>query len=135
YYVVVEGPSARDVDFTVSIELLPPTPPPTGDTCSDPIDVTPGTTHTGSFLDFQDDLDVSCGFRYRDVVHRFSLDEASDVTILLEGSAFPNMSLRTTCEDGASQLLCPSGNPARARLRGLGAGTYYVIAESSSGSG
>ncbi|MCZ7683287.1 MAG: hypothetical protein M5U28_32605 [Sandaracinaceae bacterium] len=45
------------------------------------------------------------------------------------------MALRTTCDSATSQLVCVTGDPARARLRGLGAGTYYVIAESSSGSG
>lgn len=133
YYLVVEGPSTREVDFDLNVELLPPSPPPAGDLCSDPIELTPGTYHIGSFLDFQDDVDISCGFRYREAVHSFTIDEASDVTILLEGTASTSMSLRTACEDGASQLICAVGNPSRARLRGLAAGTYYVIAESPSG--
>lgn len=134
YFVVVEGPSYRDVDFMLTVELLTPSDPPAGDLCSDPIPLTVGTAYTGSFLDMQDDIDVSCGFRYRDVAHSFTLPSASDVTIELDGGTFANMSLRGTCDDGASQLICVSGDPARTRLRGLGAGTYYVIAESSSGS-
>ncbi len=132
YYVIVEGPSFRDVEFTVTIELLPPGPPPQGDLCSDPIALTVGTTYTGTLIDKADDVDVSCGFRYRDAVHTFTLPSPSDVTIELDGSTFSNMSLRTACGDGATQLNCASGDPARVRLRGLGAGTYYVITESSS---
>ncbi len=135
YFLILEGPSYRDVDFTLTVDFLPPTAPPTGDLCSDPLPLVAGTTYTGTFIDKQDDVEVSCGFRYRDAIHTFTLDAASDVTLELDGGSFANMALRTTCDSATSQLVCVTGDPARARLRGLGAGTYYVIAESSSGSG
>ena len=130
YIVVVEGPSWADVDFTLDVRFHPPSPPPPGDTCASPLPVTLGTPVAGTLLDKQDDLDVSCGFRYRDVVHTFTLDADSDVTVELDAGVFANMSIRRSCE-GPAEVRCASGSPPRARLRNMTAGTYYVIAESS----
>ena len=134
YIVMVEGPSWADVDFTLDVRFLPPTPPPPGDTCASPLPVTVGTPAVGTLIDKQDDIDVSCGFRYRDVVHSFTLDAASDVTVELDAGVFGNMSIRSTCE-GPAEVRCVSGSPSRARLRNMAAGTYYVIAEASRASG
>ncbi len=132
YYVIVEGPTFAEVDFDVSIEITAPTPPAMGDLCSSPIPLTLGTRTTGSLGVMEDDIDTSCGFRYRDIVYSFTLDDRSDVTIDIDGGgSFLNASVRPTCADGATQLRCTSGAPIRQRLRDLGAGTYFVIVESA----
>jgi len=135
YFVIVEGPTFRDVDFTLDVAFGPPTPPAAGDTCGNPIVLVDGTPAMGTFLDKQNDIDVSCGFRYRDAVYEFTLTEARDVLLELDAGSFANASIRPTCDDGATQIRCTSGNPVRQRIRNLAAGTYYVIAESSRGGG
>jgi len=136
YSLVVEGPSFREVDFNLSVSLEAPTPVPQGDACADPLPLTVGTPELGTLGDKEDDLDTSCGFFYRDAVYRFDLAARSDVTLEVDGAgSFVNVSVRPTCVDGASQVRCVSGNPARARLRDLPAGTYYAIVESSRPSG
>jgi hypothetical protein len=135
YFLVVEGPSFADPDFTLDVAFLAPTPPPLGDSCASPIALTPGSMVTGTLTDKQNDHDVSCGFRYRDAVYSFTLSEASDVTVQLDAGGFANMSLRPTCTDSATQIRCTSGSPARQRIRNLAAGTYYLIVEASSPSG
>ncbi|HJL19259.1 MAG TPA: putative metal-binding motif-containing protein [Sandaracinaceae bacterium LLY-WYZ-13_1] len=137
YYVVVEGPSFRDEDFTLDVQILDPTPPADGDTCDNPIELTSGTPATGMLVDKENDEAVSCGFRYRDAIYSFTLSEASDVLLELDAGAFSNMAVRSTCDDGSSgsQLICRSGDPVLQRLRNLSAGTYYVLVESRTASG
>ncbi len=133
HYLVVEGPSYVEVDFTLSVEVLPASPPPMGDRCDAPIPLVPGTPYSGTLLDKQHDYEVSCGFHYRDAVHVLTLTEAADVTIDLDGgTSYMNLAVRTDCDADVGQLRCDAGSPARARLRGLAAGTYYLIVESSS---
>jgi hypothetical protein len=130
YYLIVEGPTYVAPDVRVSVQLLEPTTPPVGDTCADPIALTLGATYTGTLIDKQDDLEVSCGFRYRDAVHRITLDAPSDLLVELTAGTFANVSVRPTCEGSFTELRCTSGGPARARLRNVAAGTYWIIAES-----
>jgi len=136
YYIVVEGPGYREVDFTLDVAFSDPTPPPVGDTCASPIALTLGTTTIGTLADKEDDIATSCGFYYRDAVYSFTLASTSDVSVVVDGAGrFMNTSVRSACADGASQIRCVSGFPARARIRALAAGTYYVIVESPSGGG
>jgi len=136
YFLVVEGPSFRDADYTLDVAFEAPTPPAPGDTCDNPIVIpSDGTMTMGTFVGMENDIDVSCGFRYRDAVYEFTITEDADVTVNLDAGMFANMSTRPTCLDSATQIRCTSGNPARQRIRNLAAGTYYVVAESSRGSG
>lgn len=136
YFIIVEGPTFRPVDFTLDVMFLPPTPPAAGDSCSNAISLTPdGTVVSGTFADKENDHAVSCGSRNNDAVYSFTLTSTSDVTIDLDVGGFANFSLRTTCDDSSTQLRCSTGNPVRERVRGLPAGTYYIIAESFRGTG
>ncbi|NIS28973.1 MAG: hypothetical protein GWO04_02970 [Actinobacteria bacterium] len=90
----------------------------------------------GTLSDKEDDIDVSCGFFYRDTVYSFTTTERRDVTVTVDGGGtFMYVAVQGTCGDDATQLRCTSGNPSRARLRDLAAGTYYVIVESFRGTG
>ena len=135
YFVSLESVSAREVSATLDVRFLPPTEPPAGDECRSaiPIPITRGvpSTATGTLVGRQDDVDISCGFFYRDAVYSFEVTERSDVTVTVDGSGtFMFASLRETCEDDATQLRCRSGNPSRSRVRNLLPGTYFVIVES-----
>jgi hypothetical protein len=133
HYLVLEGPSYVEVDFTLSVEVLGASPPVLGDRCDAPIPITPGVTYAGTLLDKQHDYEVSCGYHYRDAIHTFTLATAADVTIDLDGGGtYMNLAVRSTCDAEGTQLRCDAGSPARARMRGLAAGTYFVIVEGSS---
>lgn len=132
YFLVVEGPSWEEVDFTIDVRLLPPTSAPPGDTCSEPLLLPIGSTVTGSFGAMEADIGLSCGFYDRDVVYEFSLDEDSDVTVELETSGRRALAVGTSC--GASgHLHCSTASPSRAHFFNLAAGTYYVVAEGRGG--
>lgn len=132
YFLILEGPSFAEVDFTLQVDFLDPTPPLAGDLCSNAIPLPLGVATPGSLMDREDDLDTSCGFRYRDIVYSFTLGARRDVTIDVNGgTTFMNASVRPTCSDGATQLRCSNGGPLRMRLRDLAAGTYFVIVEAS----
>lgn len=135
YTVIVEGPSFREVDFTLDVRFEAPTAAPDGDTCGNAIALALGDVTLGSLADKQDDHQTSCGFFYRDAVYSFEITERSDVTVEVDGGSFSNVSVRTDCADETSQLRCTSGRPARGRLRDLPPGTYYLIVESFSGMG
>lgn len=136
YFVIAEGPSGREVDFDLDVSFLPPTPTPPGDTCADPIPLALGRNTLGTLADKEDDHDISCGFNYRDAVYSFTIPDRSDVTIVVDGGGtFMRAAVRASCDDMATRLRCVTGLPARARLRDLPAGTYYVIAEAFRGSG
>jgi hypothetical protein len=133
YYVIVEGPPSSEPDFSLSVEILPPTPRQPGDTCTDPIPLTIGTTYSGTLAAMEHDLDVSCGYFYREAVHEFTLTEAADVAITVDGGTnYMAVSVRpTACTASGSQLRCSNGTRPRTRLRGLPAGTYWVVVESA----
>ncbi|NIR39352.1 MAG: hypothetical protein GWO22_26335, partial [Actinobacteria bacterium] len=72
YFVLVEGSSSRETDFILDVTFEAPTPPPAGDLCSNAIPIAPGATVTGTLADKQDDIDLSCGFNYRDIVYELT---------------------------------------------------------------
>ena len=132
----MEGASGLEVDYRLEVSFAAPTPPPAGDVCADPIVLTPGERYVGTLLDKEDDLSTSCGFSYRDAVHRFTLREPSDVLLTADGGdGYVALSVRTDCPAESSELRCDSGSPATTRLRSLPAGDYYVVVESSRASG
>lgn len=136
YYIIVEGPTFRPADFTLDVQILPPSPPPPGDVCSTAISITPdGTPVTGTFTGFQDDLAVSCGLGGDDVVYTFQLTATSDVFIEYDGPAISAMSLRTNCMSGTGDLRCVRADPVLTRVRNLPVGTYYLVLDSTVGGG
>ena len=137
YYIIAEGPSYREVEYTLEVRFNPPSPPPPGDSCSSPIPLPLDTMTLGSLADKQDDHSLACsGSSYRDAVYAFTLTERRDVTVTVNGgTTFMYASVRAACADSAMQLRCASGNPSRSTIRDLPAGTYYVLVESYRGTG
>ncbi len=131
YFLWVESASSQEVTYRLDVGFSDPTPPPPGDTCDDPIVLTPGEPFVGTLSDKQDDLSTSCGFAYREAVHRFSLTETRDVLLTADaGGSFVNLSVRPDCTSEASALRCESGSPATVSLRSLPPGDYFVLLES-----
>lgn len=131
YFIVLEGPASRPVDFTLDVAFSAATVPTAGDTCADAIPLISGTPATGTFADAENDLEVSCGLHYRDLVYQFDLPVASDVLLDLDADSRAALSLRTNCTDPGSQLSCTAGDPVRRRFYNLAAGSYFVVAENT----
>jgi hypothetical protein len=132
YIIAIEGPSWVEVDYTLNVVFEAPSDPIAGDLCSSAIRLTPGTTYTGTLVGAEDDLTIECTFRTPDVVHQFSLASDADVTIDVDGGrSYLSAAVTTACPipTGGRSLFCGSGLPARARLRDLAAGEYYLIVE------
>ena len=134
YSVIVEGSPAREVDFDLSVRVSPPTPPPDGETCDSPLTLPLNAMVSGTLVGRQDDHPTVCGFSYRDVVYRFSLTEASDITVIVDGQGTAmRVSTRAVCDDLGSRVRCEAGAPARSRIRNLAPGDYFLIVEAFDG--
>jgi hypothetical protein len=142
YYLVVESSPSREVDFSLDIAFLDPTPAPPGDGCGNPLPVTLGALEPGSLAQRQDLIAVECGCRpeesstgcrsfLEDVVYEVQLDQPGDLGILINGGASPmSFDVRAVCGESASQLTCGNATLAPRRVRNLDAGSYYLIVES-----
>ena len=147
YYVVLEGPSAREVNFNFDVAFLPPTAPPPGGGCGNPLELTLGTEATGTLTNLQDFVAVNecgckesesergCGSFLSDVVYSVDLDEPTDLQLQINGgSASIAYHLRSTCDDLATEQDCGAGTMSNTRLRNLNPGTYYLVLESAESS-
>ncbi len=119
----------------------PPTPIPPVDQCnSGTLDVSAGGTFTGFFAEIDDDYALTChpafGVAYADAAYRFTITEPKDVTITASTSGpmwtpTTYLSLVTNCSDTTSTVQCTLATAPMLRRRGLPAGTYYILLESS----
>lgn len=149
YYIIVESSPSREVDFSLDVAVLPPTPPPPGDSCGSPLelDYAPDGTATavGTLADRQDLVNVvcgcseeqgmtaGCGFFLSDAVYRVEVDEPTDLRLRIAGAEDAQMAydLRAICDQPGTQIAC--GNPSRidARVRNVLPGEYFLIVESA----
>jgi hypothetical protein len=145
YFVIVE--SAREISFTLDIDVLDPTDVPAGDGCAVAIDLPFETTVQGSFAGRQDLVDVlcrcsdtalkepsvvECSLFLADTVYRLELDEPSDVELVVEGGRVRvYYDVREQCSDASSQAACGEGTPVETRVRNLPAGEHFVIVEAA----
>ncbi len=139
YVIIVKTATASVFDLTLMFE--PPTPIPPVDVCNAGTeDISAGGMFTGMFLEVEDDYALSCRTStasVKDAVYRLELDAPKDVTLVgrsMGGSFTPStyLSLVTDCSDTSSTITCRSASTNEIRQRGLPAGVYYVILESSS---
>lgn len=139
YYVVVRSGTARDV--TVQAAITDPTMRTEGDVCPG-VEVTPdgpAVALTPPRYESFPDHGTTCGSGgtadgWTDMVARFTLTSPRDVTVTVagSGSASMRMQLQSDCTARASAIgPCVSSVTPVRRYRGLGAGTYFVILESS----
>ncbi len=149
YYVVLEGPSAREVNFNFDVAMLPPTAPPPGGGCSNPLDLELETKSQELLTNLQDFVAVtecgckeedseerrSCGSFLSDIVYRIDIDEPTDLRLRIDGGAASiAYHLRSSCDDPATEQDCGAGTMIDTRLRNLAPGTYYLVLESAESS-
>jgi hypothetical protein len=144
YYVVLESSPSREVDFALDVAFLDPTPPPLGDSCSNPIDLQLGEPTTGTLANAQDLVSVQecgcrddssargCGLFWPDTVYRVQVDAPTDLYIELEtGSAQLAYEFRSVCDSPTAKRACGRGTAVGTRVRNLQAGDYFLIVESA----
>jgi hypothetical protein len=137
YFIVVEGPASRAVDFSLDVAVMPPTEAPAGEGCAEAIELALGETLDGTLAGRQDVVDVrcgcaDCGLFLRDSVYKLTVEERMDVGLTIEGAdAHMRYELRESCEDATTQLSCGDGRPLFERLRNLEPGEYFVVVESA----
>ncbi|RLB55204.1 MAG: hypothetical protein DRJ42_06915 [Deltaproteobacteria bacterium] len=137
YAIIVKTSSGAPFDLALMFDA--PTPIPPVDVCNASTeDVSAGGTFTGMFVEVEDDYRLSChssSTSYRDAAYVFTITEEKDVTITASTSAggFSStyVSLLTDCADAATTIQCLSASAPMLRRRGLPAGTYYILLESS----
>lgn len=144
YYAVVESSPSREVDFSLDVAFLDPSSPPSGDDCSDPLDLPLGEDVAGTLANRQDLVNVvcgcsperleageACGLFLADVVYRIEVDEPTDLALQASSSgALLGYDFRQACELEDTQLACGNGGPLAARLRNVQPGEYYLVLES-----
>jgi len=133
YFLVVEGPFAREVDFNLEVRLESPTQDPAGDSCATAIELPLSTTLSGT-LEGQQDFVATCGFFYRDAVYSLTIDEATDVRVSVSAEEGPfTLAVQGTCDDVTTQVSCVSGLGVSSRLRNVQPGDYTVVVEAQAG--
>lgn len=149
YYVVLEGSNAREVDFSLDLAFLDPTPPPAGDSCAEPLELELETLVTGTLANRQDLVSVQeCGCKPEDAprgcelflpnaVYRVQVEAPTDLALEID-SPFANIAydFRSVCDASAAQLSCgKTAATHRERIRNLSAGDYFLIVESADPAG
>ena len=138
YFVFVAAGGSSGTEIDLDVEILPESVPPTNISCESaaPLVGSPVAT-SGSFVDAGDSLDLVCGESgAADLFYTLTVPgpDAADVVVALnspEGAT--RFSLRSTCADASSELLCVRGSPAGARIRSVPPGDYALIIEGGAG--
>lgn len=137
YVLVVQGPSNYEIAFGLDVAVLPPTPPPVGDSCVVPEALTFGEPQTLPIVSMQDDIDSRCQRQgASDVVLGFTLDEPQDLDVYVraDDDTQVTMAIQTECGNELSERVCRPGTPVRSRVHALPAGQYFLVIDSYSAS-
>lgn len=132
-YFAFVASSAGALELSVSVD--PPTAAPTNEACDSAGDVVPPFAVSGSFVGVADDLELACGQPLSgELVYAFSVPPgpAMDAVVAFSSTSSADamrFSLRTDCDNPASELGCVRGSPAGARFRSLTPGDYALILE------
>jgi hypothetical protein len=131
YFVVVE--SYEPVPFTLQATFAPPTPPAPGDTCDNPLTLTPGMPVRVTAGAIENDYRLSCYTSGRDAVFRFTLTERRDVQVSVRGRLgdYFAVAIGSDCFTRAGERTCITGQNARAFAIGLDPGTYYAVVKAA----
>jgi hypothetical protein len=142
YFVVLEGPPSREVDFSLDVAFLEPSSPPPGDGCDDPLELPLGMSVPGTLANRQDLITVICGCSQTqsqqgcnqylpDVVYHVKVDKPTDLGVHIDGGmALMVYDFRSSCQAADSQLACGDGAMVDGRLRDVQPGDYYLVLES-----
>jgi hypothetical protein len=133
-YVSVSA--TADTEVQVTVTTRPPSVAPPDETCEGAPLLVPNRTLDVSLLDHTDDITFSCSpSGAADAAYQIDLPNASDVLLVERISSGDSASVALAfpaCGSGDA-LACTSGNtsPLRASARGVPAGSYRAVAESS----
>lgn len=137
YWVrVASEPRGR---VSVLVEVDRETPAPSGEKCEAPPVLEVGRVAELDLDDFADDLSLGCLAGARDATQRLTIDQASDVLLLLRLSGYDTGAIGLApagaC-DSREALGCKTGDASPLRLveHRLLAGDYDVVVESELGS-
>jgi hypothetical protein len=140
YAIIVRTTTATIFDLVVRFTLPPTTTPPV-DTCNAmTLDASAGGSFSGMFEEVDDNYTLQChaGSGFRDVALRVVIPAGmtKDLTVTAStmGAFTPTtyVSLLTDCASVSSTVQCVNTfGTAMLRRRGLTAGTYYILIESS----
>lgn len=121
-----------DNDCDGFTDALDPTCQMDFDNCTSPRELALGVEWEGFSEGATADVPSSCdGSSYVDVVFSFTLTEASDVLLSVDGGdSYVYVSLQRACGDTSSELRCGSSFRISYFQRALEAGTYYVVVSS-----
>jgi len=102
------------------------------DNCASPRELPLGVEWEGFTEGGTADVPSSCDASpYVDVVFSFTLTEASDVLVSVNGGdAYVYVSLQSECGNTSTELHCSSGFGVSTYQRGLAPGRYYVVVSS-----
>lgn len=136
YYLLLELQSIPETRIPFSVEVLPPTPTPAGDTCATAIPLALGETSVGSLSGLEDDVDGPDGCNdAREAVHVLELTEESDVWVRATGASGLGITLRDGCGATAASPGCnwggapTSGSMAGVVAYGVAPGRWFVTVE------
>jgi hypothetical protein len=120
---------------TIDVQLLPPEPLPTHETCGTAELIVPGVPENAYLVDAVKDLGSVCTGGTGDLVYAFTLDAPANVDVYgtsIDGDGIPTLSLRGPgCALPADEITCQSAASAHLFWQSLPAGTYYVAVSAS----
>ncbi|MDI7266707.1 MAG: hypothetical protein QME96_01780 [Myxococcota bacterium] len=119
---------------------------PVNDTCAGAIDISAGGTFSGTTAGATNDISSSCGGGSGpDVYYRFTLTQFEHFEINTQGSSIDTILVRLSggcgsavweCDNNTELYNTPACAVTWSDLPGdLGAGTYYIVVDTASGSG
>jgi hypothetical protein len=132
YTLLLEGPSSREISFSLDVALLPPTPAPSGDNCKAAQPITIGQTLRVALAGMQNDVASSCESGGPDAVFSFTLDAPQDVEVDADAEdALTVVAVQASCGAKTSERVCRSAAPLRMRMHDVPAGQYFVVLDSA----
>jgi hypothetical protein len=135
YVLVVEGPSDREIAFGLDVAVLPPTPPPVGDSCVSPETLKFGELQTLMIGGMQDDVETRClGQGAADVVLGFTLEEPQDLNVQVRADDMTSVTvaIQTECGNELTERVCRDGMPLSSLVHALPAGQYFLVIDNYS---
>jgi hypothetical protein len=151
YYIFVDGSSDTTGTFQLEVNVAPPTPPPSNDTCTSPEVLTfvgnnasaVGSTVQASNDNLPFDVTPTCNSSAKqngkDVIYAFTLTQLQDVSISVSSVVPWSKAVyvrRANCASAllADEVFCGSAlTNLNATLPRLTAGTYFIFVDGSAG--
>ncbi len=144
YYILIESSAADAVEWSITVNIMPPAARAPGDACTTAVPITLADAGGGRYVGTgmadlvtaELDSGTSCGggtgtsrdlFFYFDIPATGPSGGPRDITLTTNGAGFHYVSLQTACGVTGSDLRCRTGSGAFAQSwRSLAPGRYYV---------